>query len=378
MDVGFDSVIQTAKKMGISSSLGRNLSLSLGTSELSPLELTSAYTVFPNSGVHVTPTLVKRIEDRFGNVLEDNTELPLLDESEIPLPIPRKEFRELWTQTAQKGTNSRAKDDSSRVQAAISPQTAYIMTALLHGGVTQGTGARLKNYLNRRDLAGKTGTTNNSEDTWFIGFSPDYTAGVWVGFDEKRPLGHREQGGSAALPIWAYFMKDILGNRPEKEFIVPPDIIFQDLVTFSGDSKSGFGPRMVREPVYKPFSGRTLVLSPLDSPQALSPYAPASPGPAPGQPPVPGWQFYESPPPNVMPIQPGIVHPEQPADRRAVPPDQGQQSIAPIPPGLNPSWNPQQPPVEMRAQQGVQPPAQAPAPGHWPPGTMRVAPEVRP
>ncbi len=322
--------------------------------------------------MHVTPTLVKRIEDRFGNVLEDNTELPLLDESEIPVPTPRKEFNELWTQTAHKGTPPRVKSATTRVQAAISPQTAYIMTALLQGGVTQGTGARLKNYLNRKDLAGKTGTTNNSEDTWFIGFSPDYTAGVWVGFDEKRPLGHREQGGSAALPIWGYFMKDILGNRPEKEFIVPPDIIFQDLITFSGDSKSGFGPRMVREPVYGPFAGRTLILSPLDSPQSLSPYAPA--GPTPGQTPIPGWQFYDAPPPNVIPIQPGIVYPEQPADRRAVPPDQGQQTF---PQGVNPSWNPQQP-MDMRAQQGVQRPAQAPAPGHWPPGTMRVPPEARP
>ncbi len=379
MDVGFDSVIETAKKMGISSSLGRNLSLSLGTSELSPLELTSAYTVFPNSGVHVTPTLVKRIEDRFGNVLEDNTDLPLLDESEVPIPTPRKEFRELWTQTAQKGTPPRTKAATTRVQAAISPQTAYIMTALLQGGVTQGTGARLKNYLNRKDLAGKTGTTNNSEDTWFIGFSPDYTAGVWVGFDEKRPLGHREQGGSTALPIWGYFMKDILGNRPEKEFVVPPDIIFQDLVTFSGDSKSGFGPRMVREPVYKPFSGKTLVLSPLDPPQALSPYAPASPGPAPGQPPVPGWQFYDAPPPNVMPIEPGIVHPEQPSDPRTVPPDQMQQVVPPIPqPGSNPSRNPQHPATDMRVQQGVQRPPQVPATGHWPPESMRVPPEARP
>ena len=371
MDVGFDSVIETARKMGISSPLGRNLSLSLGTSELSPLELTSAYTVFPNSGVHVTPTLIKRIEDRLGNVLEDNTDLPLLDESEIPTPTPRQEFRELWTQTAQKGTNPpRSKAEPTRVQAAISPQTAYIMTALLQGGVTQGTGARLKNYLNRKDLAGKTGTTNNSEDTWFIGFSPDYTAGVWVGFDEKRPLGRREQGGSAALPIWGYFMRDILGNRPEKEFPIPPDIMFQDLVTFSGDSKSGFGPRTVREPVYKPFSGRTLVLSPLDSPQALSSYSPPSPSPAPGQTPVPGWQFYESPPPDVMPIQPGIVYPEQPRYPGGGPPVSQ--------PRLHPSGNPQQAPTDMRDQPGIHTPPQAPPMGNWSQGTMRVPPEARP
>ncbi len=377
MDVGFDSVIETAKRMGITSPLGRNLSLSLGTSELTPLELTSAYTVFPNSGVHVAPTLVKRIEDRFGNVLEDNTDLPLLDESEVPVPTPRKEFRELWTQTAQKGTSPSAKTKTTRVQAAISPQTAYVMTALLQGGVREGTGAGLKKYLNRKDLAGKTGTTNNSEDTWFLGFSPDYTAGVWVGFDEKRPLGRREQGGSAALPIWGYFMRDILGNRPEKEFPIPPDIIFQDLVTFSGNSKSGFGPRTVREPVYKPFAGRTLVLSPLDSPQALSSYAPISPGLPPGQTPVPGWQFYDSPPPNVMPIQPGIVHPEEPIDPRSVPPDQVPRGGPPSSqPGLNSSWNPQPPPTEMGAQQDIQTLPQSPATGHLPPGGMRVAPET--
>ena len=381
MDVGFDSVIETARKMGVTSPLGRNLSLSLGTSEVSLLELTSAYTVFPDSGVHVTPTLIKRIEDRFGNVLEDNTDLPLLDESEIPAPTPRKEFRELWTETAQKGAEHPAKERPTRVQAAISPQTAYIMTALLHGGVTQGTGARLKNYLNRKDLAGKTGTTNNAEDTWFIGFSPDYTAGVWVGFDEKRPLGHREQGGSAALPIWGYFMKDVLGNRPEKEFPVPPDIIFQDLVTFSGDSKSGFGPRVVREPIYKPFAGRTLVLSPLDSPQALSSYAPPpSPGPTPGQTPVPGWQFYDSPPADVLPIQPGIVHPEQPEDpRTTAPPDQAQRAVPPISrPGLNPSLYPQRPPMEIQGQQGVRRPAQAPPMRNWSPGAMQVPLEARP
>jgi penicillin-binding protein 1A len=375
MDVGFDAVIKTAKKMGISSSLGRNLSLSLGTSELSLLELTSAYTVFPNSGVHVTPTLVKRIEDRFGNVLEDNTDLPLLDESEIPAPTPRKEFKELWTQTAQKGANTPAKAGATRVQAAMSPQTAYVMTALLQGVSAHGTGAALAKYLKRKDVAGKTGTTNNSEDAWFIGFSPDYTAGVWVGFDEKRPLGHREEGGRAALPIWGYFMKDILGNRPEKEFPIPPDIIFQDLVTFSGDSKSGFGPRTVREPVYKPFSGRTLMLSPLDLPQALSSYVPYSPGPGTGQTPVPGWQFYDSPPPNVSPIQPGIVYPEQPIDPRDVPLDQMPRTGPPISqPGLNPSRNPQQPPTETRTQQGIQIPPQPPATGHLPAEGMRMAP----
>ena len=233
MDVGFDPVIDMARKMGITSRLGRNISLSLGTSEVSLFQLTSAFTVFPNSGIRVEPVLVKRIEDRYGNVLEDNTEIPLLDDFEIPRPVPRDEFR-----TAEDGSvptsepanlRARQRNDgpkqkasealapaevtstqpSKRVSAAMSPQTAYIMTSILQGGVKVGTGARMVKYVQRRDLAGKTGTTNNAEDTWFIGFSPDFTAGVWVGFDEKRPLGSREEGARAALPVWGYFMAEV-------------------------------------------------------------------------------------------------------------------------------------------------------------------------
>ena len=151
----------------------------------------------------------------------------------------------------------------------MSPQTAYIMTSLLQGGVRQGTGSRVSQYLKRRDLAGKTGTTNNSEDAWFIGFNPDYTAGVWVGFDEKRPVGKREEGGRAALPIWGYFMKGILENRPQKDFPIPPDISFKDMLTFTGNPADGFAPKVSREPVYTPFAGLTLVLSPLDTPETL-------------------------------------------------------------------------------------------------------------
>lgn len=306
MDVGFDPVIEMARKMGISAPLGRNLSLSLGTSELSLFELTSAYTVFPNSGVFVEPILVKRIEDRFGNVLEDATEIPMLEASEIPHPIPREEFSQQVAQmisyespndeetelsardlsdvppktTGKKTEESKlgnpAEKDSEvslgRVRAVMSPQTAFIMTSLLQGGVRHGTGSRVSQYLKRRDLAGKTGTTNNSEDAWFIGYNPDLTTGVWVGFDEKRPVGRREEGARAALPIWGYFMKGVLENRPQQDFPVPPDITFKDMITFSGNPSEGFIPRVAREPVYSPFSGFTLVLCPLDTPEALLAY----------------------------------------------------------------------------------------------------------
>jgi penicillin-binding protein 1A len=391
MDVDFDPVIEMARKMGITSPLGHNLSLSLGTSEVSLYELTSAYTVFPNSGVYVKPVLVKRIEDRFGDVLEDNTEIDTLDESEIPRPVPREEFQHLWAGQAQaakperrqaatgirKGPQSSesagdhngeteadasadhgSDGNGSRMRAAMSPQTAYIMTSLLQGGVREGTGAGLSQYLKRNDLAGKTGTTNRAEDTWFLGFSPDYTAGVWVGFDEKRPLGKREAGGISALPVWAYFMREILANKKQTEFPVPPDIAFEEMVTYGGNSKEGFQPKMVTEPVYQPFIGRTLVLSPLDPPEALSEYLPrpvpppdaypgapgypqAQPGmPGPGQP--LGWQI--SPGPRVgIPAQPVVV-PPRPSNERP-----------PAPVGPPPGYG-YGPPVRPSPQQ--QPPGQ--------------------
>ena len=125
-------------------------------------------------------------------------------------------------------------------------------------------------YLKRKDLAGKTGTTNNAEDTWFIGFNPDFTTGVWVGFDEKRPLGRREEGARAALPVWAYFMRDILLNKPEREFTIPPQITFRDMLTFPADQKENNTPRLVREPIYTPFEGLTLIMAPMDMPESLA------------------------------------------------------------------------------------------------------------
>jgi penicillin-binding protein 1A len=388
MDADYDPVIHMARRMGITSPLGHNLSLSLGTSEVSLFQLTAAYTVFPNAGVYVAPVLVKRIEDRFGDVLEDNTRIPVLEESRVPKPIPREEFRNLpalyptdpmdqqyqfdeedlpeqegspdasaapvrgpqrWTTV--KTQDMKTGPDAPRVRPAMSPQTAYIMTSLLQGGVRSGTGARLSQYTNRKDLAGKTGTTNRAEDTWFIGFNPEYTAGVWVGYDEKRPLGSHEAGGRAALPIWAYFMREVLANRPEKQFPIPPEITFQDMLAYTGTPKDGFVPKIVKEPVYKPFAGKTLVLSPTDTPEMLAEYkgivvpgVPYQPDPAytPGAPALPvtiPQDQQMAPPPPLHPVQ----QPPYPPTR-SVPP----QGYAPAPVRQQPG------PVEPRTQWPVE------------------------
>lgn len=386
LDVDFDPVINMARRMGIESALGSNASLSLGTSELSLYELTAAYTVFPNSGVYVEPIMVKRVEDRFGNVLEDNTELLMLDEHQIPRPAPRKDleryvlnppdygqgaqYSEYYPDEEQVASGPTAglpaevedpavahgptKGDteqdgiSSRVHAAMSPQTAYIMTTLLQGVVRHGTGAGMRRYLSRGDLAGKTGTTNRAADTWFVGFSPDLTAGVWVGFDEKRPLGRKEGGGRAALPIWGYFMKEILQKVPERQFPVPPEIVFEELATVGGNPKEGFIRQTVTEPVYAPFAHQTIFSCRFDPPQALAEYVnlmlpayayeqPQYPAPN-GNPyyrPQPGYQpegpyqpsaqpdAYQQPPNQPAPLYPhqgGNAYPAAPPARREVPP----------------------------------------------------------
>jgi len=108
---------------------------------------------------------------------------------------------------------------------AITPQNAYLMNDLLQGVVTYGTGAPARRALQRNDLAGKTGTTNDGKDTWFVGFNADVVAAVWVGFDLERPLGGSEQGGFTAIPMWIDYMREALLRSPERTMQRPPGII---------------------------------------------------------------------------------------------------------------------------------------------------------
>jgi penicillin-binding protein 1A len=184
-------VSEYAHRMGISSRIPAYESLALGTAEVSPLELTSAYGVFGNEGVLVSPIAILRIEDNDGNVIEDNT--------------PNK-------------------------REALSKETAYLMTDLLKGVVNGGTGTRVRSYFNGI-CAGKTGTTNDYADAWFVGFTPQLTAGVWMGFDEPRiRFGSSDgQGGRAAAPIFGRFMQktyeDPSIGLPLQYFTQPEGII---------------------------------------------------------------------------------------------------------------------------------------------------------
>ena len=192
-DIGIDYARDYAKKLGITSNLSRDLSIALGSSGVSLLELVNAYSVFNNSGYLVEPVFITKIIDRDGNVLEES--------------VPTKE-------------------------KAIEKTTAYIMTNLLEGVVQHGTGWRAKAL--GRPIAGKTGTTNDLFDAWFVGYSPRYISGVWVGFDEESSLGVYETGSKAACPIWLGFMKRILDKKPVRIFQVPEGVVFSQIDAETG------------------------------------------------------------------------------------------------------------------------------------------------
>ncbi len=316
MDVGLDPVIRLAERMGIRSKLDRNLSLCLGTSETSLLDLTSAYTVFPNGGVYLEPVLVKKIEDRYGNILEDNTRILKLGKGLLPVPsyreepgriavaphdlkglrntqapdvecpspddpLPERPAEKVSAGKSPTAEKQPASPKTPRVPAtcppapprperpALSPQTAYIMTTLLQGVVRRGTGAGLSKYVKRRDLCGKTGTTNDLADAWFIGYNRKYTTGVWVGFDDNRPLGRKETGARAALPVWGYFMNGMLDGIPPGKYPVPEKLVRRSMPTVVFDKETGPFIGNVVEPMYAPLSGKALAVSPLDSLEAV-------------------------------------------------------------------------------------------------------------
>lgn len=181
--LGIDSVIETARALGIESNIQPFLSLALGTSEFSLLEMTRAYSTVAAKGLRTKPFYIKKVIDNDGRVIYKN---------EI--------------ETA----------------AAIDEKSAFQLIAMLESVIQRGTGIRAARL--NHPLAGKTGTTDDYTDAWFMGFSPSLTCGVWVGFDQKKSLGSGESGSRAALPVWMDFMSAVIARHPEEKFIAPPGL----------------------------------------------------------------------------------------------------------------------------------------------------------
>jgi penicillin-binding protein 1A len=221
-NIGVGYAIQYAKKLGITSPLSPNLTLALGASSVTPLELTSAYAVFASGGFRTTPYFITKVLDGDGRTLE---------EVEPPkLPI----LTQMSSATGEIQDEPEPSVDGTVLSATpvISPETSYIITNLMESVVTSGTGQRAKAL--GRPVAGKTGTTNDMKDAWFIGFVPQLVAGVWVGYDHERSLGAAGSGGQAAAPIWTGFMRQALANSPIRTFVPPPDISYVSINSRTG------------------------------------------------------------------------------------------------------------------------------------------------
>jgi penicillin-binding protein 1A len=203
-NIGMDKVADYAERFGIVDKLPEHLSMALGAGETTLLRLTTAYAMLVNGGKRITPTLIDRIQDRNGKTIYRHDTRPCpecrVDHwADQPVPV--------------------LPDTREQV---IGADTAYQMVSILQGVVDRGTGRRIKEI--GKPLAGKTGTTNDSFDTWFIGFSPDLAVGVFVGFDTPRTLGRNETGSSVAVPIFKDVMAEALKDKPAIPFRIPPGI----------------------------------------------------------------------------------------------------------------------------------------------------------
>jgi len=238
-DIGLDYLIDYTRRMGVKSHLNKDLSLSLGSSGISLLEITSAYSIFAAGGKRNEPIFITRILDRDGNVLEElspaqNFPNDREGQSESE-DAGEQESAEIAGEANVSGDAAEGTPEALQNLPegyAISPQTAYIMTNILEGVVQHGTGWRAKAL--ERPVAGKTGTTNDQYDAWFLGFTPDLVAGAWVGFDQESPLGKNETGSRAAAPVFVDFMQEVYKDRPVEAFPVPPQIEFAKIDTKSG------------------------------------------------------------------------------------------------------------------------------------------------
>ncbi|HUI28597.1 MAG TPA: PBP1A family penicillin-binding protein [Candidatus Acidoferrales bacterium] len=209
-----NQVVDYAHRMGITTYLAPYESIAMGTSVVIPIQLTSAYGVFANEGILTKPIFILRIEDKNGNVIED---------------------------------------DHAQSSEVLSKQTAYLMTDMLRGVMTPGgTGARVRSYF-YLDAAGKTGTTQDFGDAWFVGYTPQLVAGVWVGFDDDRMhfTDWDGQGGRAAAPIWGMFMRDSYNDKeiglPISSFVQPDGVVTATICAQTGKLATEFCPQKVTE-----------------------------------------------------------------------------------------------------------------------------------
>jgi len=224
--IGLKHATQFAKNFGLNpKELRYDLSLALGSAELSPLQMARIYSVFATGGYLTEPYLIQRIEDSDGSNLFEADPAVACTSCVI---------------AEQRWSADIVEDDSlaklpKQAERTLEPRLAFQMNSILQDVVLRGTGRRAMT-LGRKDLAGKTGTTNDQRDAWFNGYNPDLVTTVWTGFDQLKPLGSRETGSSAALPIWIDYMKVALAGKPEKQLQRPDGLVTMKINAETGQA----------------------------------------------------------------------------------------------------------------------------------------------
>ena len=222
--------------------LPANLTLALGTGQVTPLEMARGFSVFANGGALVTPYFIDSVRDVAGREVfraepllacslcavaaapaDPSAADPAGPAAAAGIVPPSNETPGATVPDELQATGPLV-PPARRAPQAITPANAFVMTDMMLDVVQRGTATRA-NALGRRDLAGKTGTTSDRRDTWFVGYNADLTAAAWVGFDQERPLGEQEEGGRTALPMWVYFMEEALRDRPEHRQPEPPGVV---------------------------------------------------------------------------------------------------------------------------------------------------------
>ncbi|MCB1757912.1 MAG: peptidase, partial [Gammaproteobacteria bacterium] len=259
--------------------LPADLSLALGSGSVTPLQLVNGYSVFANQGYLTTPYFIDRIEDAFGETIFTAPDVILCDQvcedeaavaesgpsSEEVLKVSLAEENEAEVEAVADSGDMPSQSESDenpeeeqgarfekvekgliRAPAVIDERNAYIMANILREVITRGTGRKAL-VLNRKDIAGKTGTTNDQHDAWFSGFNSEVATSVWVGYDELEPLGAKETGGQAALPMWIDYMKVALDDMPEDTFTQPARMVTVRIDKKTGELTNGRNPESMFE-----------------------------------------------------------------------------------------------------------------------------------
>lgn len=231
-DLGMPIVAEYSRRFGVHDDMQPVLSMALGAGETTVLRMVNAYCTFPNGGKRVRAALIDRIQDRYGKTIyrRNNTECPDCN-------------ADAW----QNQPEPVLKDTREQI---IDPLTAYQMVSMMEGVVKRGTGYRVSKV--GKPLAGKTGTTNEEKDAWFVGYSPDLVAGVYIGFDTPKPMGHGSTGGSLAAPVFRDFMKWALADQPATPFRMPPDIKLVRINAKTGMRAQAGGAEKTILEAYKP------------------------------------------------------------------------------------------------------------------------------